>query len=95
MSQVLQKPYECFGCKQQIRISKIDNVPPGQKKKWIQYELDGVTEHKCQGKQQQPPQQPPRQPTTTTTDLSKEVATIKAHLQGLVSRLERIEQELR
>jgi hypothetical protein len=47
MAQVFQKSYECLNCKQQIRITKIDNVAAGQKKKWEKYELDGVTEHIC------------------------------------------------
>jgi hypothetical protein len=87
MAQVLQKSYDCLTCHKQIRIAKIDNVPPGQKKKWEKYELDGVTLHVCH-KQQQPEQQKQQQ-----LDVSKEVAAIKAQLLLLVSRLDRIEQE--
>jgi hypothetical protein len=109
MSQVLQKPYECYGCKQQIRISKIDNVQPGQKKQWLQFEMDGITVHVCKKKEQE-------QPSSSTTtiigvkdapiekigskllvpnsDITKEIAAIKAQLLVFVSRLDRIEKEL-
>jgi hypothetical protein len=100
MSQILQKPYECLTCKQQIKIAKIDNVPPGQKKKWDKFEMDGITPHICRKHEQQQQQQTPQQqPTGTpvgggTTDVSKEIAAIKAQLLVLVNRLNRIEAEL-
>jgi hypothetical protein len=87
MAQVFQKPYECLGCKQQIKIAKIDNVPAGQmKKKWDKFELDGVTPHVCRKSEQQPP--------ASSDSLKKEIAAIKAQLLVLVSRLDHIEKEL-
>ena len=82
-SQVFQKPYECLGCKQQIKIAKIDNVLAGQKKKWDKFELDGITPHICKKQQSQEQQ----------TDVSKEIAAIKAQLLVLVGRLDRLEQQ--
>jgi uncharacterized protein (UPF0335 family) len=93
MSQVLAQPFDCKTCGQQIRLSKIDNVAPDAKKKWNKFELDGVTVHVCTKKQQS--QQPPvLSRTTSSTDISKEIAAIKAQLLVLVSRLDRLEQEL-
>jgi hypothetical protein len=93
-SQVLQKPYECLTCKQQIRIAKIDNVPEGQKKKWKKYELDGVTLHVCRKQPEQLAATKGKQQSVVSNDLSKEVAAIKAQLLLLVSKLDRIEQEM-
>jgi hypothetical protein len=85
MSQLLQKPYDCMTCGQQIRISKIDNVGSDSKKKWNKFELDGKTPHVCRkGKQQQQP----------SNDIIKEIAAIRAQLLVLVGRLDRLEQEL-
>ena len=95
-SQVLQKPYDCLTCKQQIRIAKIDNVPAGQKKKWEKYELDGVTLHVCrkQPLEQSAAKEQPKQQPVVSNHLLKEVAAIKTMLLVLVSRLDRIEAEL-
>lgn len=97
MAQVLEKPYECHTCKKQIRISKIDGAGPNAKRQWNRFEMDGVTPHKCQ-QQQQPQAQPQQLPTTAMTEkpleIMKEIQAIKAHLLGLVSRLDRLEQEL-
>src|SRR5919108_5984992 len=92
-SQVLKKPYECLTCKQQIRISKIDNASaPNSKKKWDKFELDGVTPHVCSKLTKQPEQQEQKeQQLDVSNDLSKEVAAIKAQLLVLASRLDRIE----
>jgi hypothetical protein len=89
MSQVLARQFDCLTCHKPIRISKIDNVPAGQKKKWEKYELDGVTEHICH-KQQHHLEQQKQQ-----LDVSKEIADIKAQLLILVSRLDYVEKELR
>jgi molecular chaperone GrpE (heat shock protein) len=80
-------------------------VPAGQKKKWDKFEMDGVTgvtPHVCrkpeqerQQQQQQPlTQQQPSTNSNNNSNLSKEIAAIKAQLLGLVSRLDNIEQEL-
>jgi hypothetical protein len=96
MAQVLRKSYDCLTCHKQIRIAKIDNVPPGQKKKWEKYELDGVTLHVCH--KQQPEQsatteEGKKQP-VVSNDLSKEVAARKVLLLVSVSKLDRIEREV-
>jgi hypothetical protein len=94
MAQVFQKSYECLGCKQQIKIAKIDNVPAGQKKKWDKFELDCVTPHVCRKPEQQEQSQVQRRPSNSNNNLSKEIAAVKAQLLVLVSRLDCIEQEL-
>lgn len=95
MSQVLQRPYDCKICGQQIRLSKIDNVSPDAKKKWNKFELDGVTVHVCSIKKQQqqspPPIPPPQQQPsvsseTTSTDASKEIAAVE--------RIEQLERKI-
>jgi hypothetical protein len=97
VAQVIQKPYECLTCKQQIRISKIDNVPQGQKKKWYKYEMDGVTPHICRkpDQQQEQPLVQHQASNSNYHNLSKEIAATKAHLLLLVGRLDRIEQEIK
>jgi hypothetical protein len=75
-------------------------VPAGQKKKWDKFEMDGVTgvtPHVCHKQQQQQQPLTQQQPSTNSnnnSNLSEEIAAIKAQLLGLVSRLDNIEQEL-
>jgi|ERR687891_77606 hypothetical protein len=95
MSQVLQKPYECYGCKQQIRISKIDNVQPGQKKQWLQFEMDGITPHNCKPQQQSQQQQQTRfEQRSELAAIQKELAANTALLKTLISQVQYLRKEL-
>jgi hypothetical protein len=100
MAQVLEKPFECLGCGNQIRISKIDNAPADQKKKWLRFELDGKTEHVCHGNkkaqqqqtqanqltlQQQHQQQPQEQQPTTT--LAETIARLESKMDVLLTEV--------
>lgn len=51
MAQVLAKEYECLTCHTPIKIAKLDNVSPGQKKQWERFETDGTTPHQCKKKE--------------------------------------------
>ncbi|MDQ3968440.1 MAG: hypothetical protein M3275_08610 [Thermoproteota archaeon] len=91
----LDKTYPCLTCKQEIKLArKEDNTG------WDKFNLDGSTHvhapknknTSSQQQQQQPPVQ--RQPRDSNSNLSKEIAAIKAQLLVLVSRLDRIEVEL-
>jgi hypothetical protein len=95
-SQLLHKTYDCMTCGQQIKIAKIDNIAPGQKKKWDKYELDGITPHVCHKPNQQQEQPLVQQQLSSNINnkLSKEIAAIKSQLLEHVSRLDRLEQEL-
>jgi hypothetical protein len=53
MAQILAKDYECLTCHEPIKIAKLDNVPPCQKKKWERFQLDGVTLHRCKKKEEE------------------------------------------
>jgi hypothetical protein len=53
MAQILAKDYECLTCHEPIKIAKLDNVPPGQKRKWERFQLDGVTPHQCKKKEEE------------------------------------------
>jgi hypothetical protein len=68
-------------------------VPAGQKKKWDKFEMDGVTPHVCH-KPEQHQEQPPGKRQSYNSNLSNEIAAIKAQLLVMVSRLDRIEAEL-
>jgi hypothetical protein len=93
MAQVLAKEYECLTCYEPIKIAKLDNVPAGQKKKWERFQLDGITPHQCAVNKKEAAKM--AAPTTTaTTDLSKEIAAIKAQLQTAVMKLESVEKGL-
>jgi hypothetical protein len=71
---------------------------------WIPMQLDSigqVVKYECPNKpkkikkqKHREQQRPPQLSSSTTTDLSKEVAAIKSHLLALVSRLDRIEQQM-
>jgi hypothetical protein len=109
MSQVFQKTYDCLTCGKQIRLSKIDNPGPNEKKHWLKYEVDGRTIHKC-GKREvlaqvadekeekiEPPPMAPSQKGTGVDkdyDAVKEISQIRANLLLLSNRLERLEREL-
>lgn len=96
MSQILKKPYDYMSCGQQIRIAKIDNPGPDAKKKWEKFEVDGITLHLCHKPNPHQERLPiQRQPSNNSNNLSKEIASIKSQLLDLVSRLDRLEQELR
>ena len=94
---MLQKSYDCLTCHKQIGIAKIDNVTPGQKKKWEKYELDVVTFHVCrkqQPEQSATPVEDPRQQPVVSNELYKEIAAIKAQLLLLLTKVEHFEKEL-
>ncbi len=57
----------------------------------ISFELDGATPHICHKPLQQQKQE---QKPSNSSNLSKEIAAIKAQLLALVSKLERIEQKM-
>jgi hypothetical protein len=91
----------CRSCNQQIRFDKNHRTAKG---KWIPLEerTDSVGQkslqpHQCPAKQKQQQQQlpqPDRSQSSVATDISKEIAAIKAQLLVLVGRLDRLEQEL-
>jgi len=47
MAVVLQRLFECLSCHEQIRLSKLEGAPAGQRKQWERFEKDGVTLHRC------------------------------------------------
>ena len=96
MRQQLQKPFTCFGCKQEIKLQRKDDDSG-----WIRFEADGHTIHNCERKNKkaqeqelQQQQQPSPGGPSNSTEISKEVVAIKAQLLVLVGRLDRLEQEL-
>ena len=92
MSQLLQKPFDCLTCKQQIKIAKIDNVAPDAKKKWNKFEMDGKTPHICnKEKNQQQDQQ--TLPKSELVDVRDEIADLKAYVKTLVTQVQLLRKE--
>lgn len=91
MAQVLDRQYDCLTCHKPIRISKIDNAGPNTKKKWEKFELDGVTPHVYNSSSSKPKE---KERVFVVNGISKEIAAIKAQLLVLVSKLDRMEQEM-
>jgi hypothetical protein len=84
-----KRKFTCYTCGQEIKLKrKPDNSG------WFRFNLDGATEHNCRTKNQQQQEQQKPLAATTSTDLLKEVTTIKSQLLVLVSRLDRIEAGL-
>ena len=87
MAQVLTREFDCLTFGQPIRIAKLDNVPPGQKKKWERFETDGTTPHKCKKEQEQgPPQQ--KQEQQQSQPPSSEMRAIMELLQMVNKKLD-------
>ncbi len=99
MAQVLTKEYECLTCHKPIKISKIDNVPAGQKKKWERFELDGVTPHRCPKKKEEQAAIPA---TATVMDsdpsqiaaLSEEVKGLRETVNVMISQIQGLRSEM-
>jgi hypothetical protein len=108
MAQVLRKEYQCFGCCNSILISKIDSPAPGSKKRWNQYEMDGITPHTCPGKfkgnkqeqHQQMQQQPPQDAVTVDNgaqiaELTKQVSDLKETVNILISQIQMLRSDVK
>jgi hypothetical protein len=98
MSQLLQKPYECLTCKQQILLEKIDPLPAGSKKRWNKLKMDGVTPHICHktaADQQQQQQDQQKLPKPELEDIRDEIADLKAYIKTLVAEVQLMRQEVR
>jgi len=97
MSQLLQNPYECLTCKQQILLEKIDLLPTGSKKCWNKLRMDGVTPHTCHktaaDQQQQQDQQ--KLPKSELEDIRDEIADLKAYIKTLMTQVQLMRQEVR
>ena len=78
MAQVLAREFECLTCHSPIKISKIDNPAPGQKKKWERFELDGVTTHQCNKQQKEA-----EQSATTVLDNGPQIAELVNQVRDL------------
>jgi|SRR5215216_580175 len=91
----MQKTFDCLTCSTPIKLER-DQV----NNKWKRYELDGVTEHKCQRKKIQPQQQQPaiitpkESPNATLDDIAEEIYELKATIKVLISQVEKMRQEL-
>jgi hypothetical protein len=96
MSQLLQNPYECLTCKQQILLEKIDPFPAGSKKRWNKLQIDGVTPHICHktSDQQQQQQDQQKLPKSELEDVRDEIADLKAY-ETLVTQVQLMRQEVR
>jgi hypothetical protein len=81
MAQVLRKEYQCFGCGNNILVSKIDNPAPGQKKRWEQWERDGTTPHNCSAKFKG--NKDKQQQQTTSVDNGSQIAALAQQLKDL------------
>jgi hypothetical protein len=100
MAQVLAKEYECHTCKRVIRISKIENVPARQRRKWDRFELDGVTPHVCKPKREQQKQQPQPQPIPLSEGpqiaaLAHEVSELRAEVKILIAQVQGLRAEIK
>ncbi|MDQ3966798.1 MAG: hypothetical protein M3275_00200 [Thermoproteota archaeon] len=105
MSQQHQRKfYPCRGgCQTQVFF---DNNHKSQSGKFIPLQLDSLGQtqrHDCPNRKpyrkqnnviENPSGRSQKPATNSNNDLQKEITAIKAHLLGLVSRLDRIEQEL-
>ena len=102
MAQVLAKEYECLTCHEPIKIAKLDNVPPGQKRKWERFETDGVTPYQCkkqeQDERQEPIPKPPMQQVDSgpqIAELTKQVSDLKETINLLISQIQMLRSELK
>ena len=99
MAQVLAREYSCMTCHEPIRIAKIDNVPPGQKKKWERFELDGVTSHQCNKKQKvedQEQEDQQEQPiTVSNAELALQVSNLKETVNILISQIQSLRSDVK
>jgi hypothetical protein len=93
MAQILAKEYECLTCHEPIKIAKLDNVPPGQKRKWERFQLDGVTLHRCKNKEE--PETAGLDNVPQLTDLAKQVSDLKETVNILISQIQMLRSELK
>jgi hypothetical protein len=101
MAQVLSKEYECLSCHEPIKIAKLDNVPPGQKRKWERFEIDGVTPHQSVKKKED--SEDISGENTASVDnvpsqiaeLAKEVSSLKETINILISQIQVLRSEVK
>jgi len=84
MAQDLAREFSCLSCHRPIKISKIDNPAPGQKKNWERFELDGVTTpHKCTVKKKEEDIAAASTGVTTVLDGSPPIVTLAEEVRSL------------
>jgi hypothetical protein len=103
LAQVLRKEYECYTCHRPILISKIDNPQPDSKKRWEQWEIDGVTLHQCKKEHQQKEGSSDVRGNyninmdndSQIADLAKQVSNLKDTVNVLISQIQMLRSELK
>src|SRR5215211_6546500 len=78
-----QKSFTCFNCQQEIKLKRSED-----NSKWLRLNLDGVTTHSCQKKQQQQKQQPALQQPVVSS-LERKIDTLIAEVQALRLELQK------
>jgi hypothetical protein len=90
----MQKKFSCMNCSASIRLER-DEV----NHKWKKFELDGVTEHKCQSKKKQQLQQQSQAvtmdngPQIQIAELTKQVYDLKETVNILISQIQMLRSE--
>jgi hypothetical protein len=96
MAQVLAKEYECLTCHELIKIAKLDNVLPGQKKKWQRFETDGVTPHKCKKqKEEERPVAPALHDGSQIAEVINQVKELKETVDILILQIQGLRSEVK
>jgi hypothetical protein len=101
MAQVLSREFDCLTCHEPIRIAKIANPAPSQRKKWERFELDGVTPHKCKKKEQEQDAAIPPAAVlqldngSQTAALTEQVKELKDTVNVLISQIQMLRSDVK
>jgi hypothetical protein len=88
MSQLLQKPFTCFGCNKQVKLQRSDDNT-----KWLKFEEDGVTVHQCDKKQKAILRR--QQQEQRDAVIRDELAEVKAQLKLVLTQLQMLREEVK
>jgi len=86
MSQLLQKPFTCFGCNKQVKLQRSEDDT-----KWIKYEEDGVTIHRCDKQQRANLRRQQRE--QREAEIRDELSDVKAQLKLVLTQIQQLREE--